>query len=110
MCESVTTATVETSWSKHDSKPSKDEISTGSCFRGVVHTPRRFEDVKEPPEEENHFTQRRKGLEGAKKTKLVFFACLCAFAPWRELFDFFTPSNPGDAMLRVRAGKRRMGW
>jgi hypothetical protein len=51
-----------------------------------------FEGVKKPPEEEKHFTQRRKGLEGAKKTKLFFSACLCAFAPWRELFDFFTRS------------------
>ncbi len=46
--------------------------------------------VKKSPEEEKHFTQRRKGLEGAKKTKLFFLACLCVFAPWRELFDFFT--------------------
>jgi hypothetical protein len=52
--------------------------------------------VKKSPEEEKHFTQRRKGLEGAKKTKLLFFACLCVFAPWRELFDFFTRPNPRD--------------
>jgi hypothetical protein len=85
-------------------------MSTDWCFRGVVHTPRRFEDVKEPPEGEKHFTQRRKSLEGTKKTKLFLLACLCAFAPWRELFDSFARSNPGDAMLRVPAVKRRMGW
>jgi hypothetical protein len=76
----------------------------------VAHTSRLFKDVKKSPEEEKHFTQRRKGLEGAKKTKLFFLACLCAFAPWRELFDFSTPSNPGDAMLRVLSVKHRRGW
>jgi hypothetical protein len=75
----------------------------------VAHTSRLFEDVKKSPEEEKHSTRRRKAPDGAKKTKLFFLACLCAFAPWRELFDFFTPSNPGDAMLRVRAGKQRKG-
>jgi hypothetical protein len=31
--------------------------------------------------------------KGAKKTKQFLFACLCVFASWRELFDFFTPSE-----------------
>jgi hypothetical protein len=48
--------------------------------------------VKKSPEEQKHFTQRRKGPEGEKKTRQFFFARLCALAPSRELFDFFTPS------------------
>ena len=74
-------------------------------FEGRLHRSRPFEDVKKSPEGEKHSTQRCKGLEGAKKTKLFFFPCLCTFAPWGELFDFFAPSNPGNAMLRVPAGK-----
>jgi hypothetical protein len=50
--------------------------------------------VKKSPEEQKHFTQSRKGLEGAKKTRQFFFARLCVLAPWRELFDFFTRSKP----------------
>jgi hypothetical protein len=48
--------------------------------------------VKKSPEEQKHFTQRRKGLEGAKKTGQFFFARHCVLAPWRELFDFLTRS------------------
>jgi hypothetical protein len=51
-----------------------------------------LEGVKEPPQEQKHFTQRRKAVEGAKKTRRFFFARLCVLAPWREVFDFFTPS------------------
>jgi hypothetical protein len=60
--------------------------------------------VKKSPEEEKHFIARTrdKGLEGAKKTKLFFFACLCASAPWRELFDFFTRPNRRDLCASCR--------
>jgi hypothetical protein len=48
--------------------------------------------VKQSPKEQKHLTQRRNGLEGAKKTRQFFFAGLCALAPWCELFDFFVRS------------------
>jgi hypothetical protein len=48
--------------------------------------------VKKSPEEQKHFTQRRKVVEGAKKTKQLFFASLCALAPLREIVYFFTAS------------------
>ncbi len=50
------------------------------------------EAVKKPPEQEKHFTQSRKGPEGAKKTKRLFFASLCALASLREIVYFFTAS------------------
>jgi len=59
---------------------------------GPLLFPTAIEGVKKSSEGEKHFTQRRKGLEGAKKTRQFFLACLCVLAPWRELFDFFTPS------------------
>jgi hypothetical protein len=59
--------------------------------------------VKKSPEEQKHFTQRRKGPEGAKKTRQFFFACLCVLAPWRELFDFFTRSKPWGRTLTPSA-------
>jgi hypothetical protein len=37
------------------------------------------EAVKKSLEEQKHFTQRRKVLEGAKETKQLSFAILCAF-------------------------------
>jgi hypothetical protein len=48
--------------------------------------------VKKSPEEQKHFTQRRKGLEGAKKTEQLLFASLCALASLREIVYFFTAS------------------
>jgi hypothetical protein len=52
----------------------------------------RSEAVKKSPEEQKHFTQRRKGLEGAKKTEQLLFASLCALASLREIVYFFTAS------------------
>jgi hypothetical protein len=49
--------------------------------------------VKKSLEEQKHFTQRRKVLEGPKKTKQLFFATLCAMASLRETVPFFTPSR-----------------
>jgi hypothetical protein len=44
-------------------------------------------------EKEKDFTQRRKVVEGAKKTRQFFFASLCVLASLREIVDFFTASN-----------------
>jgi hypothetical protein len=49
--------------------------------------------VKKSPAKQKHITQRREGLQRAKKTRQFFFAALCVFAPWRELSDFFTRSQ-----------------
>jgi len=54
------------------------------------------EAVKKCPGKQKHFTQRRKGAKGAKRTKRLFFARLRAFAAWREIVYFFTPSEPWD--------------
>ena len=48
--------------------------------------------MKKSQEEQKHFTQRRKALEGAKETKQLFFAILCALASLREIVYFFTVS------------------
>jgi hypothetical protein len=44
--------------------------------------------VKKPLDEQKHFTQRRKVVEGAEKTKQLFFASLCALASLREISIF----------------------
>jgi hypothetical protein len=49
--------------------------------------------VKKSLKEQKHFTQRRKVQEGAKKTKQLFFASLCALASLREIVYFFTASG-----------------
>ena len=65
--------------------------------------------MKKSPEQEKHFTQSRKGPEGAKKTGQFFFARLCVLAPWRELFDFFTRSKPWESKPKRRSSLARGG-
>ena len=50
---------------------------------------------------QKHFTRRRKVAEGAKRTKELFFASLCALASLREIVYSFAASNHWD---RLRAG------
>jgi hypothetical protein len=55
--------------------------------------PTACEAVKKSREEQKHFTQSRKVAEGAKRTKQLSFASLCALASLREIVCFFTPSR-----------------
>jgi hypothetical protein len=51
------------------------------------------EAMKKSLNEQKHFTQRRKVAEGAKKTKQLSLASLCALASLREIVYLFTASN-----------------
>jgi hypothetical protein len=51
--------------------------------------------VKGAPEEQKHFTQRRKGVEGATKTRQFFWANLCVLGPEREVFGLCAVSPLG---------------
>jgi mRNA-degrading endonuclease RelE of RelBE toxin-antitoxin system len=70
-----------------------------------AHTSRQKEAVKKSLEEQKHFTQRRKVLEGAKKTKQLSFAILCALASLREIVHFFTASKRRDVCATRLTGR-----
>jgi hypothetical protein len=53
--------------------------------------------VKKSRERQEHFTPRRKAEAGAKRTKPLFNAGLCALASWREIVYFFAASGAGGA-------------
>jgi hypothetical protein len=60
--------------------------------------------VKKSLDEQNSFTQRRKGAKGAKGAKRTLVASLCAFAPLREIVYF------SHLLPRVKGAWPRWPW
>jgi hypothetical protein len=62
--------------------------------------------VKLSLDEQKHFIRRLtdKVVEGAEKTKQLFFACLCALASLREIVYFFTASRKRCVATREAEG------